>query len=35
MRRLFDFAYTRAVKGYVWDKVPPGLAAGDLAARQQ
>ena len=35
MRKLYDFAYTRAVKGYVWDKVPPGLAAGDLAAKQQ
>jgi predicted acylesterase/phospholipase RssA len=35
MRKLYDFAYTRAVKGYAWDKVPPGLAAGDLAAKQQ
>jgi len=35
MRKLYDFAYTRAVKGYVWDKLPPGLAAGDLAAKQQ
>jgi predicted acylesterase/phospholipase RssA len=35
MRKLYDFAYTQAAKGYVWDKVPPGLAAGDLAAKNQ
>jgi hypothetical protein len=35
MRKLYDFAYARAVKGYVWNKVPPGLTAGELAARQR
>ena len=32
MRKLFDFAYRRAVGGYPWEKLPPGLAAGDTAA---
>ena len=32
MRKLFDFAYRRALDGYPWEKLPPGLAAGDLAA---
>jgi predicted acylesterase/phospholipase RssA len=31
MRKLYDLAYGMAVKGYPWDKVPPGLAAGELA----
>ena len=35
MRKLYDFAYAQAVKGYIWDKVPPGLAAGDLAAKHE
>jgi predicted acylesterase/phospholipase RssA len=35
MRKLYDFAYTQAAKGYVWDKVPPGLAAGDLAVKNR
>ncbi len=35
MRKLFDFAYRRAVDGYPWQKLPPGLAAGDLAAAQR
>ncbi len=35
MRKLYDFAYAQAVKGYPWQKVPPGLAAGDLAAKQK
>ncbi len=33
MRKLYDFAYAQAVQGYPWQTVPPGLAAGDLAAR--
>jgi hypothetical protein len=33
MRKLYDFAYAQAVQGYPWQKVPPGLAAGELAAQ--
>jgi len=33
MRKLFDFAYRRAVGGYPWEKLPPGLATGDTARR--
>ena len=32
MRKLYDYAYAKAVKGYPWQKFPPGLAAGELAA---
>jgi predicted acylesterase/phospholipase RssA len=32
MRKLFDFAYRRAVGGYPWERLPPGLAAGDTTA---
>jgi predicted acylesterase/phospholipase RssA len=32
MRKLYDFAYTRAVNGYPWQKTPPGLVSGDLTA---
>jgi predicted acylesterase/phospholipase RssA len=32
MRKLYDHAYAKAVKGYPWQKLPPGLAAGELAA---
>jgi predicted acylesterase/phospholipase RssA len=32
MRKLFDFAYRRAVGGYPWETLPPGLAAGDTTA---
>jgi hypothetical protein len=28
MRKLFDYGYQRSVKGYPWDKTPPGMAAG-------
>ena len=31
MRKLYDFAYRRSAGGYPWAKLPPGLAAGDLA----
>jgi len=34
MRKLYGFAYAQAVQGYPWQKVPPGLAAGELAARK-
>ena len=29
MRKLYDFAYARAVNGYPWQKTPPGLAAAE------
>lgn len=32
MRKLYDLAYAMAVKGYPWQKAPPGLAPGELAA---
>ena len=32
MRKLYDYAYAKAVKGYPWQKFPPGLAAGELGA---
>ena len=32
MRRLYDFAYLRAIAGYPWVKLPPGLAVGDVVA---
>jgi predicted acylesterase/phospholipase RssA len=34
MRELFSFAYVQAVGGYPWQKLPPGLAAGDLTTKQ-
>jgi predicted acylesterase/phospholipase RssA len=35
MRKLYDLAYQRAAGGYHWEKLPPGLAAGDLAATRR
>ena len=30
MKRLYDFAYDKARKGYEWTKVPPGLDKDEI-----
>jgi len=35
MRRLFDLAHGKAIAGYPWQKLPPGLARSAPAATSQ